>query len=212
VLDFSVDGTPVVPRRTVVSTANCSNCHGTFSKDFSVHSNLRNEVEYCVLCHNVSETDFPVRSLFPGADPNDEPIDFKHMIHRIHTGVEQASQPYIIYGFDNRPVDFSDIEYPGDRRNCAACHVNDSQLLPLPAGVLPTPLTKVDTSKSPAVETMTGSIPPIQDACLSCHDAADVAGHAQLNTTAGGVETCGVCHGEGAAFAVSAVHAIGGPP
>jgi len=26
------------------------------------------------------------------------------------------------------------------------------------------------------------------------------------------VETCGVCHGEGAAFAVSALHAIGGPP
>jgi predicted CXXCH cytochrome family protein len=81
-------------------------------------------------------------------------------------------------------------------------------LLPLPAGVLATRLTMV----SSGVETTVGSTPPIQDACLSCHDAVDAAGHAQLNTTADGVETCGVCHGEGAAFAVSALHAIDGTP
>ena len=104
VLDFSADGTAVVARRTVVSIANCANCHGTFSKDFSVRGNVRNQIEYCVLCHNVSETDFPVRSLMPGAARADEPIDFKHVIHRIHTCVEQETQPYIIYGFDNRPV------------------------------------------------------------------------------------------------------------
>ena len=207
VLDFSVDGTAVVARRTVVSIANCANCHGTFSKDFSVHGNVRNQTEYCVLCHNVGETDFPVRSLMPGAAPADEAIDFKHMIHRIHTGVEQKTQPYIIYGFDNRPVDFSDVEYPRDRRNCAACHVNGSQLLPLPAGALPTPLTIVDTSMGSAVETAIGSIPPIQDACLSCHDGAGTKVHADTQTTASGAEACVVCHGEGRIAGVSQSHA-----
>ena len=48
VLDFSVDGSAVKARRTVVENANCSSCHGTFSKDFSVHGNSRNDVRYCV--------------------------------------------------------------------------------------------------------------------------------------------------------------------
>jgi OmcA/MtrC family decaheme c-type cytochrome len=50
VLDFSVDGSAVVARRTVVANENCSGCHGTFSKDFSVHGNLRNNVDYCAVC------------------------------------------------------------------------------------------------------------------------------------------------------------------
>ena len=67
---------------------------------------------------------------------------------------------------------------------------------------------------SGGVETLVATTPPIQDACLSCHDADDAAAHAQTNTIGAGVEAveaCGVCHGEGAAFAVSAVHAMGTP-
>jgi predicted CXXCH cytochrome family protein len=62
---------------------------------------------------------------------------------------------------------------------------------------------------TPAVETTIGSIPLIQDACLSCHDGGAAAAHAETNTTGTGAEACTVCHAEGAAFSVSEVHAIG---
>src|SRR5262249_53281392 len=42
VLDFSVDGSAVVPRRAVVDQSKCASCHGVFSQGFSIHGNLRN--------------------------------------------------------------------------------------------------------------------------------------------------------------------------
>jgi OmcA/MtrC family decaheme c-type cytochrome len=210
VLDFSVDGSPIVPRRDVVSIANCQTCHGVFSQGFSVHGNLRNQTEYCVICHNPNESDFPTRrpAVASGANVNDEPIVLKHLIHRVHTGAEQEHQPYIVYGFGSTPTDFSEVRYPNDRRRCAACHLSGTQLLPLPDGLLPTRLTKVDTSVMPAVETPIGSIPPIQDACLSCHDADDARAHAVTMTAPDGTEACTVCHQEGALVPVSTAHTI----
>jgi hypothetical protein len=55
---------------------------------------------------------------------------------------------------------------------------------------------------------------PSATACLSCHDADDAFGHAALNTwnsPSGPVETCDVCHGQGAQFAVDVVHNITTP-
>jgi hypothetical protein len=48
--------------------------------------------------------------------------------------------------------------------------------------------------------------PPIQDACLACHDDAATAAHAATNT-AGTAEACPVCHGESGIEPVSTVHA-----
>ncbi len=207
VADFSVDATPVAARRTVVDQAKCAACHGTFSVDFSVHGNLRNQVDYCVLCHNPNVTDFARRVGVAGADPANEPIDLKHMIHKIHTGEELETQPYVIYGFGGSANDFGEVLFPGNRADCEQCHLSGTQLLPLPSGLLPTRLSEVDMG----METVVGSVPPIQDACLSCHDGESAALHAQLNTTMGGAEACGACHGEGAAFAVSTVHASASP-
>ncbi len=60
----------------------------------------------------------------------------------------------------------------------------------------------------PAVETTIGSIPPIQDACLSCHDADDARAHAVTMTAPDGTEACTVCHQEGALVPVSTAHTI----
>jgi len=57
------------------------------------------------------------------------------------------------------------------------------------------------------VEVKTGSIPPIQDACLTCHDSDDAQAHADTMTTATGAEACNVCHKEGALVSVSEAHA-----
>ena len=138
VRDFSVDGSAVVPRRAVVDQAKCASCHGVFSQGFSVHGNLRNRVEYCVLCHNPSKTDFARRVGVIGADPNTQPIGLKHMLHKIHTGENLTQQPYVIYGFNGSVNDFGDVLFPGNRANCEGCHLPETFLLPLPPGVLPT--------------------------------------------------------------------------
>jgi OmcA/MtrC family decaheme c-type cytochrome len=210
VFDFSVDGSAVKARRMVVDGARCSNCHGTFSKDFSIHGNNRNDVRYCVLCHNASVTDFDrrVNAITGGADPTNEPIAFKHLIHKIHRGETLESQPYIVYGFGSSPKnysahDFGEVRFPGDLRNCSACHSGTSYLLPLPPGVLPT----VESMISGGTESVVGQTPPTQDACLACHDSAAAAAHAEVNTAGSGAEACPVCHGEGAVEAVSVVHA-----
>ena len=56
-VNFSVDGSAVQPRRTVVALSNCNHCHVALS----LHGGLRNNTEYCVLCHNPSNTDFTQR-------------------------------------------------------------------------------------------------------------------------------------------------------
>src|SRR5262249_1483012 len=143
-----------------------------------------------------------------GADPTNEPIVFKHLIHKIHRGEALENQPYIVYGFGSSPKnytahDFGDVHFPGDLRNCAGCHDEDTFLLPLPPDVLKT----VQSMVSGGVEMVVGHVPPIQDACLACHDGTDAAAHAATNTTISGAEACPVCHGEGAVEAVSTVHA-----
>jgi OmcA/MtrC family decaheme c-type cytochrome len=214
ILDFSVDGSPVVPRRTVVTQERCERCHGPFSRGFSIHGGPRDTVEYCVICHNPSVTDFARRrhAFAMGGEADNEPINLKHLLHKIHSGEELEHHPYVVYGFGSgangfTPFDFAEVRFPGDRGNCGGCHVDGSELLPLPGGLLPTKQSFVDVSGGPAVETVSGSTPPVQDACLACHDSEDAAAHAETNTTAGGAEACTVCHGEGSMAAVSAVHA-----
>ncbi len=35
--------------------------------------------------------------------PDDESIDLKHFIHKLHTGASLQHAPYVIYGFGNAP-------------------------------------------------------------------------------------------------------------
>ena len=51
--------------------------------------------------------------------------------------------------------------------------------------------------------------PPEAAACTTCHDGLMAQIHAMLNgDNDSGVETCALCHGEGTAFDVEAVHAF----
>jgi hypothetical protein len=204
VLDFGIGGSPVVPRRTITSNAKCGACHGTFGVDFSIHGGLRTNVEYCGICHHPRSTDFTSRStqIANGADPDSESIHLKVLAHKLHTGEELDQTLYIVYGRQGRPVDLGEVRFPGDRRDCATCHENDSQLLPLPAGLLPTRLT---TNVS-GTETLVEDRPPVTAACLTCHGSDSALAHARANTF-GGTETCQVCHGEGRVVPVSEVHA-----
>jgi OmcA/MtrC family decaheme c-type cytochrome len=124
----------------------------------------------------------------------DQSIHFKYMVHKIHRG-EDLARGYVVYGYGNSKHDYSDGEYPGDLRNCEACHVGDSYFLPLPVG-------RLDTV---APQDFWSPMMPEAAACLSCHDGVAAAAHAANNTGDFG-EACAACHGEDRTFSVEEVH------
>jgi len=204
VVSFSVDGSTLLPRRTVVATTNCNRCHAALS----VHGSLRNQTVYCIFCHNPSNTDAAQRAMADvPSDRNMPPqgINFNLMVHRIHSGVNLIAdnRPYVVVGFGGSHNDFSTVRYPafspagapGERRNCALCHSGGSEQN-LPIGLN----TVVDPQ---------GPINPVQavtSACTGCHVDTATASHALANTTTLG-ESCVVCHSSGSDFSVSKVHA-----
>ena len=111
------------------------------------------------------------------------------MVHRIHRGHE-LTRPYVLGG-----TSFNEIGYPGDLRNCSACHVNGSEQLPLRGDLSP-----VSDPNGPI-----NPLWPTAAACSSCHDSNTTASHIQANTNRLG-ESCATCHGPDAEFAVSRVH------
>ena len=110
VIYFSVDGSPVEPRRTVVDRAKCNNCHF----ELSLHGDNRKNPQYCVACHR------------PNRAENGVPIDFRTLVHKIHAG-GSLERPYVIGNND-----FSFVEFPGVLQDCeTSCHTGGSQELPL---------------------------------------------------------------------------------
>jgi OmcA/MtrC family decaheme c-type cytochrome len=190
-IHFSVDGSAVKPRRTVVATAKCNVCHSFLS----LHGENRNQVEQCVMCHNPNQNDKANRPASQGAP---QTVNFAQMIHKIHTGEEMAADggSLVIFGFGGSRNDFGEVRFPGDRRDCSKCHVNGSEQLPLQAGLMP-----IDDQRGPI-----NSIGPIASACTGCHVSLAAASHALANTTQLG-ESCAVCHSPQGEFSVDRVHA-----
>jgi len=194
---FAVTGTTAAPRRTSVSLAKCNDCHQDLSILFS-HGGQRISIEHCVICHNPNGNDAGRR---PAGDLA-ESIHFARLIHRIHTG-EELTQDYTVYGFSGA-TNFNEVTYPGDRRNCLACHVSSA------AYGLPLPSTNQVVN---APREYFSPLGPGTAACTGCHDSSDVLSHAYLNTAyfpnKPGVpsEACATCHGTGRDWGVDKVHA-----
>lgn len=200
---FSVDGSPVQPRRQVAQVANCNQCHF----DLTAHGSNRNEIEMCVLCHNPSNTDAAQR---PNAtDPAErtkppQAINFNMLIHRIHTGknLEAQGKSYTVIGRNGSINDFTEVRFPamspqgnpGDTRNCFKCHINGSQSNPAGVNDVLDPQGFINPTK------------PYSSACIGCHVTPAASSHALANTTTIG-ESCMVCHGANSAFSVDKSHA-----
>ncbi|HEX3747735.1 MAG TPA: OmcA/MtrC family decaheme c-type cytochrome [Bryobacteraceae bacterium] len=217
VINFSVDGSPVTARRTVVAMANCNQCH-TY---LEIHGSLRNNVTYCVLCHNPSNTDATTRAVASNATQKAAPaqaINFAYMIHSIHTGnkLGAAGTDYVLVGFGGSTNDFGQsfapvpagipntgVLYPamlngsvGDTANCNMCHTGGSQnVLPVGKNAVTNPSALINP------------VPATTSACTACHFDTPTLAHAVLNTSTLFGESCTVCHGAGAAFDATAVHA-----
>lgn len=185
---FSVDGSQLQPRRKVVTQANCLTCHNTLM----MHGGIRQNVEYCVVCHNPTVTDSSMRA----AGDTPESINLKTMIHKIHTG-DNLTNDFTIMGHGNSANNFNDVGYPGDRRDCVRCHVAGSYNLPLPSGLI----------NQVAPRDYINPMPPVSGACLSCHTTQDSAAHASLQTSPALGESCTACHGQTSSDSVANVHA-----
>jgi len=186
---FPVTDTLATPRRAVVAQEKCDTCH----YDLDLHGSNRNEVKHCVLCHNTTTTDANRRTeeLLPP-----ESVNFKTMIHKIHTG-EELEIPFTVYGFGGTAHDFTEVRFPGDRSDCTICHMDGTQQLPLPAGTL----------SQVAPRDYLDPLPPTSGACLSCHTTISAAAHADVNISSRLGESCAACHGPQAEFSVDRVHA-----
>jgi OmcA/MtrC family decaheme c-type cytochrome len=185
----NLSGGDPVTRRQVVDRELCNACH----KDLALHGGIRQNTEYCVLCHNPNATDEARRP--PEAMPPTS-INFRVLIHRIHRG-DEANLPLTVYGFGNAPINFGEVRFPGVLSACQTCHLEGTYNVPASA-LQPTVITQGGT-----IISQTG---PAQSVCTTCHDNQPAIGHAQLQTTSDGIETCTVCHGPGREFDVVNVH------
>jgi OmcA/MtrC family decaheme c-type cytochrome len=176
---FRLDGGTPAPRRQVVEEQKCDACH----KEIRFHGEQRFGVDTCVMCHR------------PNAAEGEATINFKEMLHYIHSGAE-LENGYAL-------GDFSDVHFPGNRAMCTMCHVAATSTtpgtfeVPLPADAKPTVIGEGDTATQ---------IPATRAACTSCHDSTAADTHAFLASNAQGVESCAVCHGANADDAVALVH------
>ncbi len=195
---FPITDREAAPRRKAVKIENCNVCH----LKLQPHGEQRNNTEFCVMCHNANHTDADKRKVAKGPMPP-ESVHLKRFIHRIHTGIN-LGEPFIVYGGPAAapvPVNFGEIRFSGDRRNCAKCHEKGANELPLPTGVLATPIQQADGS----VKQLT----PIMSACVGCHNKEPAKAHMEAQIAAVGRESCVVCHGVAREFSVEKMHRKG---
>ena len=222
--DAAISAT-AAPRRIVVDVAKCDVCHGTLS----LHGNNRtDEPGVCVVCHNPNATDAGRRPAGGGVDGKlEESIDFKTMVHAIHAGQKSnggtREKGIVIYGFGGSVHDFSKVVFPGELKDCSACHAGDSYRLtgnwtsPTASGILGNTISTAASATNPAVNLR---ISPTAAVCSSCHDSDGARLHmesptgganfsatqAQLDGALG--EICSICHGLGKSYDVKTVHGV----
>ncbi len=210
---FGVDGAAATPRRNAVLIEKCDDCH----KQLSLHGNNRTDKpEVCAMCHNPNATDINRR--VAGSDcvndlgADDQAIDLKNMIHRIHAGNVG------VCGFGNSSHPYFDVVYPGRLQNCEGCHAPGGYYPVDPGGLLGTTVDAND----PSTPTDDVVVSPNTAVCSSCHTDALAADHMRSNggdfaagkaadssLISSGIESCVICHGPGRASDVAEAHGVG---
>ena len=219
-LAFAIDDPSPVARRQVVDIDKCNDCH----KTLSLHGDNRvGNTELCATCHNPNATDINRRTGQCEIDleADDEPIDLKVMVHRIHAG------NIGLCGYGNRPHDYTTVVYPGRLNNCEGCHLEDTYYPLDPMAVLattvdaaPEPAPGVPGDRSSLLDDV--AISPNTAVCSSCHVSDLARNHMVQNggdfraskddngmLISSGNETCQLCHGPGASADTKVMHGVG---
>jgi OmcA/MtrC family decaheme c-type cytochrome len=115
-LDFvpSGSGTVVTIETVNDSPDSCGRCHG-----FVQAHGTRRTVQLCITCHSPQT----------GDPETNQTVNFKVMIHKIHSGETlpsvQQGVPYFIVGFQQTVADWSNLAFPWHDhgvRHCTVCH------------------------------------------------------------------------------------------
>jgi OmcA/MtrC family decaheme c-type cytochrome len=192
--DFTLDGngnavavTDPSKTRKMTDVASCNTCHAKLA----MHGGGRVDTQFCVMCHNSGSTDAN----------SGNALDLRTMAHKIHSGrrLAQSTTPedYAIWGYNASKVDFAEVGFPQDLRNCTKCHTSANPNTP-----------QGDNWKNI----------PTREACLTCHQVdAQISAtdtrtwtsiHAALGTS---VDTttdaqCANCHSATSTWGAERVH------
>lgn len=170
--DFVPNGGAVTEKRDVVDVANCNTCHGKVGTT-TPHGG-RVDTKYCVMCHTDQRKMGRADSTVSGSALSGTVyrvdgkswLDFPTMVHKIHMGEELT-----IAGSNAAGVQFNEIKFPQDQRNCTKCHSGSSAL-------------QADNWKAV----------PSTTACTACHDNVNMATGANHEVGAKTDTECAVCH------------------
>lgn len=201
-VDFLVgDALSLEPYALIEDESTCERCH----QELWFHGATRRGYDSCVVCHGaIGAEDRPRYVAANAPETSAASVGFRQLLHKVHMGEALAgAASYQVVGFglpslypDNYSVHtYEDVAFPalpGGAQNCAVCHGN-SQAWQHPAS-LDHPTAATQPSR------------PWRTVCGACHDSTESAAHIELQTTAGGLESCGVCHGVGSALSVENVH------
>ncbi len=189
VFDFLIGNGGAIDSRQVVGQDNCNRCH----TDLQAHGGRRKVVTLCLMCHTAGAEDKNTGgTLTPGLT-----IEFKSMIHKIHTGEHLPSvlgvatnpdgsrnyaatpAPFAVNGTD----DFSHIAFPA-----------------WPNGLVAMPRDQGYTALAAGAKLQEDKIRTGPSNCIVCHGDPDGAG--PVNAPAQGDlykaqpsrAACGACH------------------
>jgi OmcA/MtrC family decaheme c-type cytochrome len=170
IYDFKPASGPVTSSgRDMVTTSNCNTCHQVLggipgdnpeASGAGFHGGSRNEVRYCVVCHTEQRKygrteatpDASAPLTFSGSTYRfyDRAVgNLPNEIHKIHGGGVLAWKKY-----NYADVEFNEIEYPQDIRNCNKCH---------------------DATNASTPDAKNWMEVPSRLACGACHDGIDFA-------------------------------------
>jgi OmcA/MtrC family decaheme c-type cytochrome len=234
--DFIPKSGPVTASgRDIVANAKCEECHrklgGIPGDDSSssgalFHGGLRNNVQYCVVCHTEQRKYGRTEATFDAAtwtfSDRTYVVDGRAVgnlpnhIHKTHMGEFLVKKSYNYGG-----LEYNEVKFPQDVRNCTKCHDGGNG--------------SPDPAKNQTAQGNNWKMVPGRLACGGCHDGINFATGAGVTLAkaaearaagtdpvsepdahGGGAQPddsiCGVCHRAGTNVDIDIVHLPVTPP